>query len=136
MEKQQLGFKRKGPAVLVVEDDTSLREHFIEALEDGGYRPVAAGNLRESLMKIRNQEFDLVVLDLRLGEDSGLEVLNQLRKLDRETHRRTPVVIVSGNLDAGALQEIRGQVQDCLVKPFGGDELVGRISKICPARAS
>jgi DNA-binding response OmpR family regulator len=65
--------------ILVVEDEPTLRETLAEALEADGFRVVQAGDGRVALERFRNDEPDLVLLDLMLPELSGLEVTRQVR---------------------------------------------------------
>jgi DNA-binding response OmpR family regulator len=60
--------------ILVVEDETTLRETLADALEVEGFRVVSAGDGREALARFRADRPDLVLLDLMLPELSGIEV--------------------------------------------------------------
>src|SRR5262252_11230343 len=62
------------PVVLIVDDDAGLRESFRLILEDG-YELVEASDGRQALEIVRNREVDLVLLDIRLPEMDGIEVL-------------------------------------------------------------
>lgn len=63
--------------VLVVEDEQSIRDALIELFEVDGNSVIAAEHLPEALERLRNQRFDLIVTDLRLGgkRDGGLQVM-------------------------------------------------------------
>ncbi len=65
--------------ILVVDDETTLRETLVEALEMEGYRAVAAADGRAALETFRAERPDLVLLDLMLPELSGVEVCRILR---------------------------------------------------------
>src|SRR5947209_8598047 len=65
--------------ILVVDDESTLRETLAEALEADGYRVVTAPDGREALTKFRAERPDLVLLDLMLPELSGIEVCRIIR---------------------------------------------------------
>ena len=60
--------------ILVVEDETTLRETLADALEVEGFRVIAAADGREALDRFRADRPDLILLDLMLPELSGIEV--------------------------------------------------------------
>jgi two-component system response regulator RegX3 len=65
--------------ILVVDDETTLRETLVEALEGEGFRVVSAADGREALTVFRAERPDLVLLDLMLPELSGIEVCRIIR---------------------------------------------------------
>ena len=65
--------------ILVVDDEPTLRETLVEALEADGFRVVAAADGREALVTFRAERPDLVLLDLMLPELSGIEVCRIIR---------------------------------------------------------
>jgi two-component system response regulator RegX3 len=65
--------------ILVVEDETTLRETLVDALEAEGFRVVWAADGREALTVFRAERPDLVLLDLMLPELSGIEVCRIIR---------------------------------------------------------
>ena len=77
--------------ILVVDDETTLRETLVDALELEGYRVVPAADGREALDRFRAEHPDLVLLDLMLPELSGVEVCRILRaesrRADHHAHR-------------------------------------------------
>ena len=65
--------------ILVVDDETTLRETLVEALEMEGYRAISAADGRAALEQFRTERPDLVLLDMMLPELSGVEVCRILR---------------------------------------------------------
>jgi two-component system KDP operon response regulator KdpE len=111
------------PLVLVVEDEPAMTRLIGSVLSAAGYRvfPVATG--AQALLQASARTPDVVVLDLGLPDQDGLEVVKKLRQWSR-----TPIVVVSARgreqdkvdaLDAGA--------DDYLTKPFGASELLARL---------
>jgi uncharacterized protein (TIGR02266 family) len=83
---------------VVVADDTAfVRDRFRTAIENAGHRAVVVRNAAELLARIRTDlaEIDLVVLDLRLANSPGVDLVRSIRKLDGG---RLPVLVFSGTI--------------------------------------
>jgi uncharacterized protein (TIGR02266 family) len=90
---------------VVVADDTAfVRDRFKSALEQAGHRVVSIRSAAELLAKVRSDlsSIDLLVLDLRLSNSSGTELVAALRKLDSG---RLPILVFSGTI--GSADEVR-----------------------------
>jgi uncharacterized protein (TIGR02266 family) len=81
--------------VIVADDTAFVRDRFKGALETAGHRAVPAGTGPEVLAALRQSHVDLIVLDLRLPQAHGLDLLRNIRKLDE---RNPPVVVFSGTI--------------------------------------
>ncbi|MEK7949772.1 response regulator [Luteolibacter soli] len=114
--------------VLVVDDEPTLRLGFSYALADHDTDTAAGG--REALIKIGEQKYDMVILDLRMPDIDGLQVIEMLRRQDN----LLPVVLCSAALTpSSALRAITGNVVDFLLKPVRPAELRGVIEHVlCP----
>ncbi|MDA8414865.1 MAG: response regulator [Desulfobacteraceae bacterium] len=77
--------------LLVVDDEANIRLLYTEELTDEGYEVVTAASIAEATEKLREGVFDLAVLDIKLKNESGIELLQQLVK---ERHDM-PVVLCS-----------------------------------------
>src|SRR5512142_1483331 len=111
------------PLILAIEDEMPIRRFLRSALTNHGYDFVEAGNAREGLAAATARPPDLIILDLGLPDQDGLEVIRQLREWTT-----LPIIILSARgqesdkvvaLDMGA--------DDYLTKPFGVGELMARI---------
>ena len=116
-----------GPLILIVEDDTSLRDLFQEALDGEGYSTCIASDGVEGLELFDEINPDLVLLDLLMPKMDGWEALERVRRISE-----CPVIIVTGQ---GTTEEIiRGLLEagadDYLVKPFGIKELIARVNAV------
>jgi DNA-binding NtrC family response regulator len=66
--------------LLVVDDESSIRLLYAQELADEGYQVVTAGTAGEAVEKLQAEEFDLVVLDIKLKNESGLDLLQRIVK--------------------------------------------------------
>ena len=109
--------------ILVVEDETTLRETLSEALEAEGFRTVSAADGREALIRFRADHPDLVLLDLMLPEMSGIEVCRIIR-----AESGVPIVMLTAK--DSELDKVVGLelgADDYVTKPFSVRELSARI---------
>jgi DNA-binding response OmpR family regulator len=109
--------------ILVVEDETTLRETLADALEVEGFRVVAAADGREALARFRSDKPDLILLDLMLPELSGIEVCRIIR-----AESGVPIVMLTAK--DSELDKVVGLelgADDYVTKPFSLRELAARI---------
>ena len=109
--------------ILVVEDETTLRETLADALEVEGFRVVSAADGREALTRFRADKPDLVLLDLMLPELSGIEVCRIIR-----AESSVPIVMLTAK--DSELDKVVGLelgADDYVTKPFSLRELSARI---------
>jgi len=108
------------PSVLVVEDEPVLRTQIARALEGAGCEVHLAELAEQALALARSAPPDLVLLDLRLPDRSGLDLLSDLRELDADV----PVVLMTAHGSLGdAVEAMRRGAVDYLQKPLDLDEL-------------
>ncbi|CAN7654414.1 response regulator [Bosea sp. LjRoot9] len=114
------------PRILVVDDDSHIREVICFALEKAGMATVIARDGVQALESFRRQPADLVILDIGMPEMDGLEVCRQLRRSSD-----APILFLSARdeeIDRVLGLEIGGD--DYVTKPFSPRELVARVSVI------
>lgn len=110
-----------GRRILIVDDENTARVLISEILTDEGYVPLTAGDGREALDAVKHQSPDLVLLDLKLPDIDGLEVLAGIRT----THPHLPVILVSAHGDvSSAVRAVKLGAYDFLEKPLDADRLV------------
>jgi two-component system, OmpR family, KDP operon response regulator KdpE len=113
--------------ILVVEDDSALREVLAGALNSAGYETsLAAHGITASQLLRGDEPIDIVLLDIGLPFIDGWQILEQM-----DNHKRPAVIVISARgeetdkvraLDLGA--------DDYLAKPFGADELLARVRAV------
>jgi two-component system response regulator MtrA len=112
--------------LLLVEDDSSIREVATLGLEQAGFRVTASGDGREGLLEFRRSAFDLVVLDVMLPSLDGFEVCRQIRR-----DSQIPIVMLSARTDTvDIVVGLELGADDYVTKPFELAELVARVKAV------
>ncbi|HUX87779.1 MAG TPA: response regulator [Chloroflexota bacterium] len=112
--------------VLVLEDDTAIREMIVSLLQDEGYHALSAANGLEGLEVVQQSLPDLILLDLHLPLMSGKEFANELTRREIPI----PIIVVSASLDAEEWATEIGAVA-WLGKPFELEELSDAVAAAC-----
>ena len=113
--------------VLVVEDDPALQRMILNYFSENNIRTVLASNRDEMLQQLRRNEVNLVILDLRLGQQDGLDLLREVR-----AGSDVPVIIITGHRrdDIDRVVGLELGADDYLTKPFNLRELLARVRAI------
>ncbi len=106
--------------ILIVDDEVAVLHFFERILRHEGYTVVTAASGEAALRAIAEQKFDLALLDLKLKDMSGLDVLEQLRQ--RQPTTITIIITAHGSLET-SIKALRQGVHDYLLKPCSADEL-------------
>lgn len=116
-----------GGDILVVDDDPMNRELLCRRLVRGGYRAASVSSGKEALEAMRQQRFDLVLLDYMMPELSGLETLEIIKESPQL--RTVPVIMLSAS-DASEIMVkcILSGAEDYIGKPFNPVLLIARIN--------
>jgi DNA-binding NtrC family response regulator len=112
------------PTVLVVEDEADLRQVVAESLESRGFAVAQAGDAADALARLEGYAYDGLVLDLRLPDADGMDVLDAA--LSRYPEIRSVVMTGCGGV-AEAVTAIKRGAIDFLTKPFSLIELAQRL---------
>ncbi|MCF6248250.1 MAG: sigma 54-interacting transcriptional regulator [Desulfobacula sp.] len=103
-----------GSKILIIDDEPIMLENMTVYLEDSGFSIIQALDGKTGLEAFKNQQPDLVLLDLRMPGIDGLEVLSRLKKRSPET----PVIVVTGEGGMGdAVSALRLGAYDFITKP-------------------
>src|SRR5438046_2987666 len=118
------------PHLLVVDDDFRLRELLRRYLSDSGFRVTLAADAGEARANLASFAFDLIVLDVMMPGESGIELIRALRGTNR-----VPVMLLTAMAEPeDRINGLEEGAEDYLVKPFEPRELVLRIRKILQRR--
>lgn len=117
--------------ILVVDDEIDIREGLELLLTSEGYTVDLAQNGTEGLLRMQNRGYDMVLLDLMMPDISGLEVLQEVRKRDRET----PIFLITayGSVDA-AVNALKLGANDYFPKPWDNEKLIIEIDRMIARR--
>src|ERR1700680_1636164 len=117
--------------VVVVDDDPSLRQMVIRYLEDHNVPTKSASNRIELNGHFAGTIPSLIILDLRLGQDDGLDLLREIR-----SHSDVPVIITTGHRrdEIDRIVGLELGADDYITKPFGLRELLARIRAVLRRR--
>jgi CheY-like chemotaxis protein len=119
------------PTILVCDDHDLMRTTMVDLLEQRGYRALEARSADEVLAQMDRDRADLVVIDLRLKGESGIDVIRRIRE-DPEI-AATPVILMSGEIDAHSRQWEGAGADGYLPKPFEVHELFDAVTALLPA---
>jgi phosphate regulon transcriptional regulator PhoB len=115
--------------VLVVEDETDIRNLVVFHLAREGYRCRTAATGTQALQEVRGQLPDLIVLDLMLPEMDGLEVCRRVRA--DPVSAAVPIIMLTAKADeVDRVVGLEMGADDYLVKPFSPKELVARVRAV------
>lgn len=115
--------------IYIVEDDTNIREIESFALKNSGYQVNDFPNAKGFYDALKDRKPDLVLLDIMLPDEDGLEILSKLQK-NPET-KRLPVIMVTAKTTE--LDRVKGLdlgADDYIIKPFGVMELISRVKAV------
>jgi DNA-binding NtrC family response regulator len=113
--------------ILIVDDETIMRESLAGWLERDGHAVQTARSGEEALKKCRENRFDILLLDIKMGGMSGLEVLRRIKESDADV---AVVMITAYGSIATAIEAMKNGAFDYMLKPFDPNELGVLIEKI------
>jgi two-component system phosphate regulon response regulator OmpR len=114
------------PHLLVVDDDTRIRNLLKQYLTENGFRVTVAGNAEEARRHLNGLEFDLLILDVMMPGESGVELTKSLRE-----RRPVPILMLTALSETDSrIAGLEAGADDYLPKPFDPRELILRINNI------
>ncbi len=113
------------PTILVVDDDMTPRERLARAFRERGYEATTASGGSEALARAREETPEYAVLDLKMPDQNGLEVMKAIRELDPTT--RVLILMGYGSI-ATAVEAMRLGAVGYLSKPVDADEILAAFS--------
>ena len=120
------------PHLLVVDDDTRIRDLLSRYLAEQGFRVTVAGDAAEARRKLDGLQYDLIILDVMMPGESGLSLAQSLYE-----DRTTPVILLTAKAEAESrIAGLQAGADDYLSKPFDPRELVLRINNILKRNAT
>ena len=115
--------------ILVVEDETPIREMISFALEQNGFNAIEACDIEEALAKINEPYPDLILLDWMLPGGTGVSLVKKLKQ--NEYTRNIPLIMLTARSDEDdKVKGFEAGVDDYVTKPFSPKELIARIKAV------
>jgi len=112
--------------ILIVDDDDRIRELVKQYLNDNDYLATTAKNAEDAKKKIEYIKFDIIILDIMMPGQNGLEFINENKK-----KIETPIILLTAKGETGdRIEGLEIGADDYLAKPFDPKELVLRIKNI------
>ena len=113
--------------IIVVDDDPTLRQMVIGYLEEHSVPTRAASNRAELRCHLEETQPSLIILDLRLGQEDGLDLLREIR-----SHSDVPVIITTGHRpdEIDRIVGLELGADDYIIKPFSLRELLARVRAV------
>jgi DNA-binding NtrC family response regulator len=113
-----------GSKILLVDDETLFTNNMSKLLNSRGYRVTAVNSGDAAIQELEKNDFDVVVLDLKMPGMDGITTLREIKKLDLFT--QTLILTGHGSIDT-ALEAVKIGAYDYLTKPCEIDDLVAKI---------
>ncbi len=118
--------------ILVVDDEAVIREGIRRILEKDGYQVEPKSSGRVALEKLQEEEFDLVITDLKMPGMGGIELLKAIRILQPDV----PVILITGfSTVETAVEAMKNGAFDYLAKPFTPGQITEKVQKALDQRA-
>ncbi len=107
-------------SILIIEDDSLIRESMSEVLSMDAYDVEMAGNAQEGFQKLQKRTFDMALVDMRLPDSGGIDILKKVK----ERYPELAVVMMTGfGTVETAVEAMKMGARDYLTKPINDDEL-------------
>jgi two-component system response regulator PilR (NtrC family) len=117
--------------ILVVDDESIIRESLSYILRKEKYEVEEAANGKIAFEMLKESSYDLVITDLEMPEMKGIELLDELKKMNLQTN--TIVITAYGSMET-AISALRSGASDYILKPVEFDELIIKVKKLFEVR--
>ena len=107
-------------SLLIVDDDNPFRDRLARAMEKKGFNVTQADSVKEGIKKTKNAPPAFAVVDLRLGDGSGLEVVSEIRKQKKDS--KVIMLTGYGNIPT-AVAAVKAGAIDYMPKPASADDV-------------
>ena len=115
--------------IYIVEDDENIREIETFALKNSGYTVASFESAKNFYKKISEKVPDLVMLDIMLPDEDGLEIIRKLRNM--QSTKKVPIIMVTAKgTEIDKVKALDIGCDDYMTKPFGVMELISRVKAL------
>ncbi len=112
--------------ILIIDDEPKIRKVIVSQIKSGGKCAFEASNRHEAFKIIASENIDIVICDIKLEDDNGIEILREIRKSNPDL----PVIMLTGYIDSENIDLSRKiGCTDILLKPVRKEKLIESIDK-------
>jgi DNA-binding response OmpR family regulator len=120
----------KSLKILLVDDEEDLTATLVERLDIRGFKAVAVQTGEEALEQIRDNNFDVVVLDIKLKGEDGVDVMKRIKQIKVDL----PVILLTGHMSKEASEEgLEAGAIDYIIKPIDIEDLILKLREAVAA---
>jgi len=125
---------KKGALLLIIDDDLSTCETLVDILQKKGYKLTQVSSGEEAKITIKERDFDLVFVDVKMPVMNGLETYLELRKIRPEI-KAIMITAYRQEVDSIVGEAIKNDLYTCLYKPIDVDNLLKIVEKVLASKA-
>jgi len=115
--------------ILIAEDERDIRDLIVFTLEFGGFSVVAAKDGQDVVEKAQQDDFDLILMDVRMPRMTGYEACAELKKIDKV--KDVPIVFLSAKGQKTEVSTgLAAGAEEYILKPFAPDQLTQQVTEI------
>lgn len=111
---------RDNITILVVEDEENVRNLYTTVLGEEGHKVFTASNGTEAIEKVEKEVFDLLILDLKMPDIHGIEILKRIKK---KLEGVSVIIVTAYPSLESSIEAIKLGIYDYIIKPFGTKQL-------------
>ena len=117
--------------ILLVDDEELILRSIGRLLQKQGYEVISVSSGNEALQVVQSTSIDLLVLDIRMPQMNGVEVVKAIRQCQKDKKGKSiPEIFITGYADEAVMKEAEAlKVSDCLYKPFDVRDFLACIQK-------
>ena len=119
-------------SLLIVDDDNPLRDRLARAMEKKGFKVIQADSVKQGISKAKNAPPAFAVVDLRLGDGNGLEVIKEIRRVKSDS--RVVMLTGYGNIPT-AVAAVKAGAIDYIPKPADADDVENALLALPESKA-
>ena len=114
--------------VLVAEDSSVIQNLTKKILSLQNYQITSVKNGEQVLQKLKEENYDLILMDINMPVMDGIECARQVRKMDDAVKKNIPIVAITGNARNYSMEEFKANgINDFIPKPLNFDQLVEKV---------
>ena len=120
------------PDILIADSESDLVESLKSKLQDEGYHVTTCSSMESCCELLKNKNFCCIVVDQKLRDGYGEQIVNQVRQDKTHVNFETPIVFMSAHMGPEFIKKIGKAVDSVLFKPFGRTEFAEVVKELCP----